>query len=132
MAVTSQKRGRKIHFEMHRGWFDSETGEAVADGPCASCGRPPMMVELPDDEGQLRAFGIDACIAPLVTALNLAGMTTTASCCGHGLIPGTIGLTDGRVLIIGDWERCREQWVQGPPDGEKALLVYPHRSKQQP
>lgn len=44
--------------------------------------------------------GIDACIAPLVDALNRGGILTTQSCCGHGKGPGTIDLADGRTLTI--------------------------------
>lgn len=44
--------------------------------------------------------GIDACIAPLVQALNDAGIYTANSCCGHGKRPGQIILHDGRVLIV--------------------------------
>ena len=43
---------------------------------------------------------IDRCLAPLVQALNAAGLTTTNSCCGHGRGPGTILLADGRRLTI--------------------------------
>lgn len=44
--------------------------------------------------------GIDGCIAPLVEALNAVGLTTVASCCGHGHRPGNIALADGREIII--------------------------------
>lgn len=43
---------------------------------------------------------IDGCIAPLVEALNAAGLPTVASCCGHGQMPGNIALEDGREIII--------------------------------
>lgn len=42
----------------------------------------------------------DPCIAPLVKALNDAGIRTVASCCGHGQRPGNVMLADGRELII--------------------------------
>lgn len=44
--------------------------------------------------------GIDACIAPIVKALNDAGIYTASCCCGHGKEDGVIHLQDGRVLII--------------------------------
>lgn len=44
--------------------------------------------------------GIDFCIAPIVQALNIGGITTVSSCCGHGKQDGTILLADGRVLIV--------------------------------
>lgn len=43
--------------------------------------------------------GIDACLAPLVKALNEGGITTASSCCGHGKEDGVILLADGRQLI---------------------------------
>jgi hypothetical protein len=43
---------------------------------------------------------IDACIAPIVKALNDAGIYTVSSCCGHGKSDGEIWLHDGRILII--------------------------------
>lgn len=43
---------------------------------------------------------IDKCIAPIVRALNEAGIRTDAACCGHGKGDGHILLYDGRELII--------------------------------
>jgi len=43
---------------------------------------------------------IDSCIAPIVRALNDAGIPTIACCCGHGKSNGNIALVDGRELII--------------------------------
>lgn len=51
---------------------------------------------------------IDSCIAPIVCALNDAGVVTIASCCGHGKRPGNIALSDGREIIIApDYETGR-------------------------
>lgn len=51
---------------------------------------------------------VDACIAPIVQALNNAGLGTVASCCGHGTRPGNIALADGRELIIApDYDTAR-------------------------
>jgi hypothetical protein len=47
-----------------------------------------------------RVRDIDACIFPLVKALNEAGIVTVACCCGHGHRPGNIALEDGRELVI--------------------------------
>lgn len=43
---------------------------------------------------------IDRCIAPIVQALNDAGIHTASCCCGHGKQDGEILLHDGRVLTI--------------------------------
>lgn len=53
-----------------------------------------------------RVRDIDACIAPLVVALNAIGYTTVASCCGHGLRPGNVSLKDGREIVVA---RCYEE-----------------------
>ena len=42
---------------------------------------------------------IDECIAPIVDALNDAGIFTVGACCGHGKKPGVIFLED-RMLTI--------------------------------
>jgi len=41
---------------------------------------------------------VDQCIAPVVSALNAAGVLTANSCCGHGKVPASIILQDGRDL----------------------------------
>jgi hypothetical protein len=56
----------------------------------------------------LRLWPVDGCIAPIVAALNAAGVTTTGSCCGHGAVAGTILLADGRVLVITTREAALE------------------------
>lgn len=43
---------------------------------------------------------VDSCIAPIIQALNDAGIYTANCCCGHGQTNGTIHLHDGRVLVI--------------------------------
>jgi hypothetical protein len=43
---------------------------------------------------------VDYCIAPLVQALNDAGIYTAGCCCGHGREDGNIILHDGRTLTI--------------------------------
>lgn len=42
----------------------------------------------------------DPCVAPIVSALNQAGIPTIASCCGHGRRPAIISLADGQDLLI--------------------------------
>lgn len=43
---------------------------------------------------------VDACIAPIVEALQKGGIDMRGSCCGHGKTVGDIHLQDGRALII--------------------------------
>ena len=52
---------------------------------------------------------IDRCIAPIVEALNAGGVHTVASCCGHGTIPGSIVLADGRDLRITQFDERNYQ-----------------------
>lgn len=61
----------------------------------------PIMAES-SHTGEVRWVdrGIDRCIAPIVQALNDAGILTGGSCCGHGQYDGFIGLHDGRMLVI--------------------------------
>lgn len=47
-----------------------------------------------------KLVAVDACIAPIVRALNAGGVPTVASCCGHGRGPGNITLDDGRELVV--------------------------------
>lgn len=57
---------------------------------------------------RVKECDIDACIAPIVKALNDAGLTTIASCCGHKRGHGNIILADGRELLIcPDYETAR-------------------------
>jgi hypothetical protein len=51
-------------------------------------------------EDRWQDFDIDACIAPLVSALQAGGIDMLGSCCGHGKRPGEILLRDGRVLLV--------------------------------
>jgi len=70
---------------------------------------------------------IDACIAPIVKAMNENGIYTRASCCGHGKEMGRISLHDGRVIMVDnpkDTERHRAvlDYKEVELDGEKTLL----------
>jgi hypothetical protein len=45
---------------------------------------------------------IDACVAPVVKALQEGGIDMRGSCCGHGRGAGEILLQDRRILLILD------------------------------
>lgn len=47
-----------------------------------------------------RDWDVDRCIAPIVGALQHAGIDMLGSCCGHGRTDGVILLADGRELVI--------------------------------
>lgn len=55
------------------------------------------------------AIWCDPCLVPLIQALNDGGVSTVASCCGHGHRPGSVMLEDGRELcILPNFEAARE------------------------
>ena len=58
---------------------------------------------------------VDRCIAPLVVALNEVGMTTVASCCGHGRLPGRITLVDHRDILIVPEDKTERVYALFPP-----------------
>lgn len=75
----------------------------------------PVDLAVPDYTG-CRNAEVDLCIAPVVAALNGAGIRTVASCCGHGIRPGDIALEDGRELIIAQtYEIARHVEAAFPP-----------------
>lgn len=51
-------------------------------------------------DGERRTWKIDACIAPVVAALNASEVETIQSCCGHGRGSGRIDLVDGRFVQL--------------------------------
>lgn len=61
-----------------------------------------------------RVWSVDACVAPLIQALNQGGIPTVASCCGHGRIHGVISLQDGRELVIMTVDERRIHFWQFP------------------
>lgn len=58
-----------------------------------------MITVQTDSEGRPTVW-CDPEVADLVTALCLGGVSTAASCSGHGHRPGSIVLKDGRHLMI--------------------------------
>lgn len=76
-----------------------------------------VWVKIPADLGHSgRAYWkqakIDACIAPLVKALQRAGIDMRGSCCGHGERNGDIHLQDGRAIIILNKEAADTYYVE--------------------
>lgn len=64
-----------------------------------------LMVPIPaglafDGVARWGAKPIDRCIVGIVAALNDVGVLTASSCCGHGRMPGSIVLQDGRTLMV--------------------------------
>jgi hypothetical protein len=81
-----------------RAWVEGEGDKQV----CGHCGDQSVLMRFPGGTGD---HGIDPCLAPIVRALNDAGIPTAASCCGHGSGMGNIWLADGRVLaVLPDYE----------------------------
>ena len=64
-----------------------------------------MMLPIPAElshtgERYMKSVLIDTCIAPIVKALDDAGIEMAASCCGHNKGHGSIDLVDGRRIVI--------------------------------
>ena len=64
-----------------------------------------VMVKMPAELSQsgkerLALKNIDSCIADIVHALNVAGIQTATSCCGHHRSNGVIDLQDGRQIVV--------------------------------
>lgn len=64
---------------------------------CCNFGEYTCQVPMPING---RRQDIDFCIADIVAALNAANIRTMTSCCGHGIMEGSIILEDGRELIV--------------------------------
>ncbi len=116
MTVTSKDTGRDIEWAGNY-WIYSDTKKKVTGSPraCPKCGHKPIgvRVKIPADLSHTnkvlwKVVGIDYCIAPIVEALQKAGIDMRGSCCGHGENDGNILLQDGRVLIIKQVEN--KQW----------------------
>ncbi len=104
MTATSESSGWKVVWHDER-WVYSDTLEPIGMlRPCHNCleGSTRLIIKHVRPDGRAKQVGIDvdACIAPIVKALNEGGIYTMASCCGHGKMPGSIILADGREIII--------------------------------
>jgi hypothetical protein len=109
----------------------------TSDLPLTMTGRDRLMcahgtdvlvrVRVPADlsstgEAKWRDIGVDACIAPLVRALQEGGIDMRASCCGHGAGLGRIDLADGRTLLI---EASRAADAVDPANAVSGVSVHP-------
>lgn len=73
-------------------------GMTLADRIEQATGANGQPVEIINIGG--KSVEVDVEVAPIVSALNAAGISTVASCSGHDHRPGQIALLDGRELII--------------------------------
>lgn len=83
-------------------------------------GREAAMVVLdpgtPERQGRDGVW-CDPCLVPLIRALNAGGISTVASCCGHGRITGSIILRDDQHLIIMTRQEADAYYATLPPEG---------------
>lgn len=86
--------GFKVDMSLVEKW-QRENNVVQEPGSCEAA-----MVIIRHDENGMPTVWCDPEIADIVRALNDAGITTVASCSGHGLKPGIITLSDGRELIV--------------------------------
>lgn len=89
-----------------------EIGKNVRPTSCCKVGTFECQVPMAVNG---RIHGVDYCIADVVAALNAANIRTKASCCGHGVAPGTIHIDDGRVLEVKHGVRPWENYVEVEP-----------------
>lgn len=82
-------------------------GKAAGIRFCLKCGHKPMGVRVKiqadlshTGKEYWKVAAIDYCIAPIVKALQDAGIDMRGSCCGHGESNGNILLQDRRILVI--------------------------------
>lgn len=109
MTARSKTVGRPIVWTGNY-WVYEDTGKRVPERiirPCPHCGEKPVgvRVKIPADlshtgKAYWKVVAIDHCIAPIVEALQQAGINMKGSCCGHGKREGSIVLQDGRELVI--------------------------------
>ena len=107
MVAKSKAYGHEIEWNGSL-WVYSDTGEpANIPRPCLYCNRETIdvWVKIPADlsfngKEHWKNAKIDACIAPIVKALQKANIDMRGSCCGHGKGEGDIHLQDGRALIV--------------------------------
>ena len=106
--ATSSTLGHKIVWQNSQ-WIYSDTQAPidVLDRPCKKCNRKTVsvLVKVPSDlsysgRSYWKMAKIDACIAPIIKALQKSGIDMRSSCCGHGESYGRIELQDGRTLVI--------------------------------
>lgn len=79
--------------------------EPLTPTECCPCGSYQCSVPMPL-HGRVR--DVDVCISHIVAALNAGGVTTVASCCGHGERPGSIALENGIVLTVHGLNKTKE------------------------
>lgn len=109
MSAISHVNGHPVYYdEAQSVWrFSKDNSIVHHEAACSACALPCVVLELTvpaelssTGEAKQKMCGIDACIAPIVKALNDGGVQTIGCCCGHKRRPGDILLADGRVLII--------------------------------
>lgn len=93
-AAAAPMSGFKVDMSLVEKW-QRENNVVQEPGSCEAA-----MVIIRHDENGRPTVWCDPEIADIVRALNDAGITTVASCSGHGLKPGIITLSDGRELIV--------------------------------
>jgi len=116
MSARSRSQGHAVIW-VHNQWVYADTGEPLKYRPCRMCNRQlqNVLVKIPADISgtgfaRFKYEAIDACIAPLVEALQKGAVDMRGSCCGHGKRLGEIHLQDGRVLIIADYQEYHKHY----------------------
>ena len=107
--IMSCLRGHKILWMWRlKKWVYADNKKSINKSrPCKNCCEFPILVKvkIPADlsstgEEEWKIDQIDACIAPIVKALQEGEIDMRGSCCGHGIMDGDIHLQDVIILII--------------------------------
>lgn len=57
-----------------------------------------------------KVCAIDRCLAPLILALQAAGIGTEGCCCGHGKYDGTVCFENGiRLIVVWPWDEVDQR-----------------------
>lgn len=68
-----------------------------------------------DGKARRKYVKIDACVAPIIRALQRGGVDMRGSCCGHGKREGHVHLQDGRALLVLSVTQARRYFTKGIP-----------------
>lgn len=87
--------------------------EKIDTKKCCDIGSYEHQIPMPIE---CRVRHIDYCISDIMAALNSSNIITSASCCGHNQINGTILLEDGRIIEIHNvkkkYDSSSDKWQQ--------------------
>lgn len=129
MTVHAQHNGHDIYLDTEANvWRFRDIGNVVNhERACSRCGLAPVQIRLhhPTPTHKRTTAGVDACLGPLLQALNDGGMQTIASCCGHGGPWGAVILEDHRELLVFPTLAARCEFMDRTPPDMAVPFAFP-------